>query len=140
MSKSDVHENSWLLLIFNAVAFANLADNAASSPETSLGWALHTGDPLDAGTQLTNEAAYTSYARVDLLRTSADHTITTNSMSPQADVDFPEATGGPETETHFSIGKASSDVMLYFGTVTPNIAVANGVIPRLTTASTVTED
>jgi hypothetical protein len=31
-------------------------------------------------------------------------------------------------------------VLLYKGTVTPNIAVSSGVTPRLTTASTITED
>jgi hypothetical protein len=29
---------------------------------------------------------------------------------------------------------------MYIGTVTPNISVSTGVTPRLTTASTVTED
>jgi hypothetical protein len=141
MSKSDVLENDLLKLIFNATAIANMADNAAASPETNIGVALHTGaGPADAGTQLTNEAAYTSYAREDIARTSGGWTITTNSCSPVANIDFTTATGGSETETYFSTGKASSDVMHYYGTVTPNIVVTSGVTPRLTTASTITED
>jgi hypothetical protein len=36
MSKSDTFENDILKLIFNATAIANLADNAASAPLTSL--------------------------------------------------------------------------------------------------------
>ncbi len=141
MSKSDVNENSLLLLIFNATLFANIAINATASPETNLGWALHTGaGPLDVGTQLTLEAAYTSYAREDRARTSGGFTVTTNSVSPAADVDFTEATGGTETETFGSIGKASSDVMLYYGALTPTIAVVTGVTPRITAASTITED
>jgi hypothetical protein len=52
MSKSNFpRECNLLKLIFNAVAIANIADNAAASPLTNLFWALHTADPGDAGTQ-----------------------------------------------------------------------------------------
>lgn len=64
MSKGNTFENDWLLLIFNATAIANIADNAASAPLTNLYVSLHTADPGEAGDQTTNEAAYTSYARV----------------------------------------------------------------------------
>jgi len=140
MSLGNTAENSLLLLIFNATAFANIADNTATSPETNLGVALHTGDPGEAGTQLTNEAAYTSYARVDVARTSGGWTVTANSVSPAANIDFPAATGGSETETHFSVGKASNDDLICSGTVTPNIVVSSGVTPRLTTATAITLD
>jgi hypothetical protein len=68
--------------------------------------------------------------------------VTANSVSPAANVDFPACTGGTATITHFGIGTALSGagVLLYKGTVTPNIAVSSGVTPRLTTASTITED
>lgn len=142
MSKGNTFENDLLKLIFNATAIANIADNAASSPLTNIQWSLHTADPGEAGDQTTNEAAYTSYARVAVARTSGGHTVTNNSMSPTANVDFPAATGGSETETHFAVGTANTSTgkILYSGTVTPNIAVSNGVTPRLTTASTITED
>lgn len=143
MSKSDAFENDLLKLIFNATAIANLADNAASSPLANLFWALHTADPGDAGTQATSEAAYTSYARVSVARTTGGMTASTaGSTSPVANVDFPACTGGSATITHFSIGVAVSGAtkILYSGTVTPNIAVTNGVTPRLTTASAITED
>jgi hypothetical protein len=50
--------------------------------------------------------------------------------------------GAGGTVTHFIVGSASSSTgkLLYSGTVTPNISVVNGVIPRLTTASAITED
>jgi hypothetical protein len=142
MSKGDTFENDWLKLIFNAVAIANIADNAASAPLTNLFVSLHTGDPGEAGDQTTNEAAYTSYARVSVARTAGGWTVTTNSVSPVADISFPQATGGSETETHFAVGTLTSGAgkILYSGTVTPNIAVSSGVTPKLTTASTVTED
>lgn len=142
MSKSNAFENDLLELIFNGTAIANLADNAASSPLTNLYVSLHTADPGEAGNQSTNEATYTSYARVAVARTSGGWTVTGNSVSPVANIDFAAATGGTETLTHFGVGSASSGsgVLYYSGTITPNIAVSSGVIPRLTTASTITEE
>lgn len=142
MSKSNTFENDWLKLIFNATAIANLADNAASSPLTNLYVSLHTADPGEAGNQSTNEVSYTSYARVAVARTSGGWTVTNNSVSPVANIDFPAATGGSGTVTYFGVGSASSGtgVLYYSGTVTPNISITSGVTPRLTTASTITED
>jgi hypothetical protein len=88
----------------------------------------------------TNEAQYTSYARVTVARTGGGWVVTTNSVSPAANIDFPAATGGSETLTHFGVGTGVTDNLMYSGTVTPNIVVVNGVTPRLTTDSTITED
>lgn len=142
MSKGNTFENDLLLLIFNATAIANIADNAASSPLTNLQMSLHTGDPGETGNQTTNECAYTSYARVAVARTSGGWTVTNNSVSPVANIDFPAATGGSETATHAAVGTASSSTgkVLYKGAISPNIAISTGVTPRLTTASAITED
>lgn len=142
MSKGNTFENDYLALIFNATAIANIADNAAASPLTSLYVSLHTADPGEAGNQTTNEATYTGYARVAVARTSGGWTVTGNSVSPVANIDFPVATGGTNTITYFAVGTAASGTgkLLYSGTVTPNISVSSGVIPRLTTASAITED
>lgn len=142
MSKGNTFENDLLLLIFNATAIANIADNAATAPLTNLYVSLHTGDPGEAGTQTTSESAYTSYARVAAARTSGAWTVTANSVSPVADITFPAATGGTETVTHFAVGTDVSGTgkILYSGTVTPNISVTSGVTPAVTTASTITED
>lgn len=142
MSKGDTFENDLLKLIFNATAIANIADNAATSPLTNLYVSLHTADPGETGNQTTSETTYTSYARVAVARTSGGFTVTNNSVSPAANIDFPACTGGTATITHFAIGTASSSTgkILYKGTVTPNISVSSGVTPRLTTSSTVTED
>lgn len=142
MSKSDSYENSILKLLFNATAIANVADNAATGPLTNLYVSLHTADPGEAGTQTTNEIAYTSYARVAVARTTGGWTVTANSVSPVATITFPAGTGGTGTATHFGIGSLSSGagVLYYSGTVTPNIVCGNGVTPQLTTASTITED
>lgn len=143
MSKGDTFENDFLKLIYNATAIANIADNAASSPIASIWVSLHTADPGEAGVQNTSEISYTGYARVAVARTSGGWTVTTNSVSPVANIDFGAMTAGAGgTVTHFGTGVALSGAtkLLHSGTVTPNIVVTNGVTPRLTTASTITED
>jgi hypothetical protein len=143
VSKGDTFEADLLKLTFQAVAIANIADNAATSPLASLFVSLHTADPGEAGTQATSEISYTGYARVAVARTTGGWAITGNSISPVANVDFGAMTGGTGgTVTHFGVGVAVSGAtkLLYSGTVTPNIAVTTGVTPRITTASTITED
>lgn len=143
MSKSNALETALLQLLFNATTFANVAINATSSPITDLYVSLHTSDPGEGGDQSTNEIAYTGYARVAVARTSGGWTVSGNSVSPAANIDFGAMTAGAGgTVTHFGVGKSVSGagVLFYSGTVTPNIAVANGVTPRLTTATAITED
>lgn len=142
MSKGNTLENGLLLLIFNATTLANIAVNATASPLTNLEVGLHTADPGEAGDQTTSEITYTSYARVPVARTSGGWTVTGNSVSPAANIDFPAGTGGSGTATHFSVGSAhtSTGVLYYSGTVTPNIVTGNGVTPRLTPATAITED
>ena len=141
-SIGDTFENDLMKLIFNATAIANIADNAATSPLTNLAVALHTADPGETGTQTTSEATYTSYARISVARTTGGWTVTNNSVSPVANIDFPAGTGGSGTVTHFSVGPTGGGAtkILFSGTVTPNITTGNGVTPRLTTASTITID
>lgn len=142
MSKGDTFENDLLKLIYNATPIANLADNAASAPIASIWVSLHTADPGEGGTQTTSEVTYTSYARAVVARTTGGWTVTANSVSPVANIDFAAGTGGSGTATHFATGAALSGASKIFhsGTVTPNIVTGNGVTPRLTTATTITED
>lgn len=140
MSKGDTYEDDILKLIFNATAIADLAQDDGSTPATTLTVALHTSDPGEAGTQSTNEISYTGYARVAVARTSGGWTVSSGSVSPVAAITFGEMTAGAGgTVTHFSVGTGVSNKLLYSGTVTPNIAVVNGVIPQLTTATAITE-
>lgn len=119
-----------------------VAENHSSSPITSLYVSLHTSDPGEAGTQATNEIAYTSYARVAVVRTSSGWTISGNSVSPAAAIDFPAGTGGSGTATHMGIGTLTSGagVLLYSGAISPTIVTGNGITPSLTTATAITED
>lgn len=142
MSFGNTFENDLLQLIFNAVGIANLADNASASPITSIFVSLHTADPGEAGTQTTSEVAYTSYARATVARTAGGWTVTANSVSPAADVDFAEATGGSATASYFAVGTALTGTgkIIGKGALTPSIVISTGVTPRITTATTITLD
>lgn len=142
MSAGNTFENDLAKLIFNAVAVANLADNAASSPLTNLQVSLHTADPGEAGDQSTNEVSYTGYGRVAVARTTSGWAVTNNAAAPVSAVTFGQQTNTATTNTitHFAVGTATSGAGKLFvsGTVSPNISMAQNVTPSLGTASTVT--
>jgi hypothetical protein len=142
MSISNTTESAILVLVFNATAWANYADNAGTSPQTNIAVGLHTADPGEAGTMATSETGYTTYARVSVARSTGGWTETTGSVSPVANIDFATGSGSPDTVSYFSTGKTGggSAAILWSGTVTPNIATGNGITPRLTTATTITLD
>jgi hypothetical protein len=140
MSKGNTHINDYLKLIFNATTDATLFSAAGSA--TNLYVSLHTASPGAGGSQTTSEAAYTGYARATVARTTGGWTAASaQSTSPVATIAFGASTSGPETETHFAVGTASSGVgkIICFGTIAPNIPVSNGTTPQLTTATTITE-
>jgi hypothetical protein len=143
-AKSNYFEGGLAGLVFNATSIASLAQDSSGGGAANLYVALHTASPTDTPTsgQNDNEAAYTSYARVAVERTSSGWTVTTAGVvSPTTNITFPQATGGTETITHFSVSlsSVSNTPILYYGTVTPNISVSNGVTPRLTTATQISE-
>lgn len=143
MSKSNSFETEILSLLFNGTAIANIADDAGVSPLTNLYVGLHTSDPGEAGTQSTNETAYTGYARVAVARTSGGWTITGNSVSPVSNIEFPICSASPGGAiTHVSIGELASGAgrIFYSGALSPTVAIAIGVIPRITNTSSITED
>ena len=131
MSAGNTFENDLLSLIFTATAIANIADDAASAPLTNLYISLHTSDPGEAGDQTTNEATYTSYARVAVARTTGGWTVSSGTVSNDAAVDFPECTGGSNTITHVAVGTASSGSgkLLISGALSSSLAVSSGITP-----------
>src|SRR5580704_17280866 len=135
MTTSTATANNLLLLVFNATTWANIAVNATSSPNTNLWVSLHTADPTASGNQSSSEVAYTSYARVAVARTSGGWTVTSNAVSPAANVTFPTGTGGSGTATFAAIGVASSGagIILWSGPISPSVVCGNGVTPALTT-------
>lgn len=141
-AKGSTFDDDILKLIFNGTAIANIADNTTTSPLTNLYVSLHTADPTVGGNQTSNEISYTPYARVAVARTSGGWTVTGASVSPASTISFAQmSSGSGGTVTHVIVGTASSSTgkILYYGALSPNIVVANGVTPQLTTSSTITE-
>lgn len=142
MAKSVITCTNILKLIFNATAWANMADNAASSPYTNLYVGLYTADPGTGNNQTTNETSYTNYTRIAVLRTSAGWTVATNTAVNAALIQFPQCGATGATLTYVAIGTASTGAgnVLYSGALNSSLTVASGIQPQFNaSALTVTE-
>lgn len=143
MSKSNAAETAILALIFNATAWADVAENDASSPATQLYVALYTSDPGEAGAANTNEAAYTNYTRVAVNRNSGGWTVSGNNATNAAEIAFPECGASGATVTHFGVclGSSGATQLLYSGALSASRAISSGITPRFAAGELdVTED
>lgn len=132
MSKSNSLENALMLLLFNATTFNGIAENDSTSPNTDLYVSLHTADPGEGGSQTTSECAYGSYARVAVARSGAGWTVTNNTATNAALVQFPQCSSGSETATYVGIGLGSSGAgtLLYSGALSASLAISSGIQPQ----------
>lgn len=127
-------------------AITLIGDAAGLLPSAGAGnlyLSLHTSDPGEAGDQSTNEIAYTSYARVAVVRSGSGWTVSGAQGSNAAIVTWPASTGGSGTATHVGIGTASSGAgkLLFSGALGSSLAVTTGMAPELAIgALTVTLD
>lgn len=146
MSKSNTFETDLLQLVFNNVDIALIGDAAGlqnSAAAGSLYVSLHTADPGEAGSQTTNETAYTNYARVAVARTVGGWTVSGNTCSNAALVQFPQCGVTGATLTHFGVGTDSSGAgkLLYSGALTSSLAVSSGIQPQFAAGDLdITED
>lgn len=149
MSKTNEHENEYLAHILQNAVIPNIGDAAGLPAAVTAGTlqiSLHTADPGEAGTQLTNEATFGSYVRQTIIRASGanDWDVTAGVGSNKAAITFPTATSGSETETHFGVGTGFSDKLLYSGLITSpsgGLPVSTGIQPEFAIgALTLTED
>jgi len=143
MPKSTSTCNSIVNLMYRATAWANVADNAASSPLTNTYVALHTAD-LTAGTnsQAQNETAYTDYARQAVARSTGWAAASGGATDNAATVSFPQCGASGATLTHVSTGVAVSGAtaVWHYGALNSSLAVSSGITPQFAAgALTVTE-
>lgn len=134
MSLSNAAESAILSLLFENANWANVGDATGLRGSTVAGVyyiSLHTGDPGEAGDQTTNEATYTSYARVSVARSTSGWTVSSGSVSNDAAVTFPACTGGSSTCTYFGIGTDASGAgnLIMSGALTASLAVTSGITP-----------
>src|SRR6476646_1542351 len=102
MSATNVFETGILALTFQNANYANVGDATGIRGSTVAGVfyvSLHTANPNETGTQSTTEAAYGSYARQSVARSSGGWTVASGVASNAAAINFPAATSGSETET-----------------------------------------
>ena len=135
MSKSNAAETAFLTLVFNNTDWANIGDAGGlqnSAAAGSLYVALHTGDPGDAGNASTSECAYGSYARQAVARSGAGWTVSGDTVSNAALIQFPQCSSGSETITYVSITTAVSGTsdILWSGALSASLAVSSGIQPQ----------
>lgn len=124
------------------MSFSNTAETAVLNQifvGTALPWngntdlylALYTADPGEAGTATTNEAAYTSYARVAVAR-ATDFTVSGNQLSNTNLEQFPQCTGGSETITYAAIVTSASGAgtIIVRAALNTSIPVSTGIQPQ----------
>ncbi len=135
MSKTNTFENDWLKLLFQNVAIAGIGDVAGllgSTVAGSLYASLHTANPGELADQTSNEAAYTSYARIAIVRSAAGFTVVGNLLTNAAITQWPAATGGDEIEKYWGFGTdlAGTGKLLASGKFLVPMPVVSGRRPR----------
>lgn len=125
-SKTNAYENDYLRLLFNNVDIAGIGDAGGlrgSAAPGQLYFSLHSADPGEGGDQTTSEVSYTGYARVGVARSVGGFTVTGNSASPAANVDFGQCTLNPSTYMYWGLGTAASGAgkLLYKGVIGANL-------------------
>ena len=124
MSMSNTTENDVLKMMLQGTDPSWRADATQ--------WiALHTADPGEAGSAVTSEATYTSYARVAVIKATG-WTDGGSTFSNAALVQFPQCTGGSNAITHFSVVTSSSGAgqILVSGALSATLNVATGIQPQ----------
>lgn len=134
MSMSNTSETGLLTLLFNNTNWADIGDATGLRGSTTAGSfyvALHTADPGEAGTQSTSEISYTGYARVSVARSAGGFTVSGDTVSNTATVQFGECTAGSGSATHFSVGLTPSGAgaILYRGTLDNTRNISSGITP-----------
>lgn len=124
MSFSNATETELLNYIFDSAA-------AAWAGNANFWIALHTADPGEAGTATTSEAAYTSYARVPVSRTTG-FTVTGNTVENAALIQFPTSTGAGANVTHFSVVTTASGAgqIIMRGALSASLSTGVGIQPQ----------
>ena len=142
MPKSTSVCNSILALIYNATPWANIADNAVTSPISTVQMALATESYDPSSTMNSNEAAYTNYVRQAVPRTTGGWTTPAAGATQNlAAVEYPQCGATGAAIKSASTGKAAgASPIFHYGDLNSPIAVSNQIQPRFPAgAITITE-
>jgi parallel beta-helix repeat protein len=129
MSASNTTENDLAAYIF---------DSATPSWDgaTDFYIRLHSSDPGEAGTAITNEISYTGYDGVAVSR-STGFTVSGNEASNAALVQFPLCSGSSATATHFSVCTTQNGAgqIIVSGALSASLAISTGIQPQFNTGA-----
>lgn len=135
MSKSNTTENDMLKAVLQGT-------DPSWRAGANLYLALYTADPGEAGTAITNETAYSNYARQTLVKATA-WTDGGSSFTNAALIQFPQCGVTGATLTHVAVVTTSSGAgqIIYSGQLNSPLAVSNLIQPQFAIGSiTITED
>lgn len=144
MPKGTTTCNSMLAIMYNATAWANVADNAASGPLTNTYVRLATASYAAGNNGSTNETAYTNYAGgVAVARTTGGWSAPASGATANvAAVEFPQCgvTGATITSACTTTADTGATALWHYGDLNAPIAVSNQIQPRFAAgAITITE-
>jgi hypothetical protein len=143
MPKATATCNSIINLMYRATAWANVADNAASSPLTNTYVSMHTGNLTAAtGSQTENETAYTDYVRRAVARSTGWNAASGGATANAATISFPQCgvTGATLTHVATGIGASGTGAVWHYGALNSSLIVSAGITPQFAAgALTVTE-
>ena len=124
MSFSNSAETSVLEQVFKGTALPWDAN-------TDLYLALYTSDPLEAGSAISNEATFGSYARVAVTR-ATDFTVSGNQVSNANLEQFIACSSGSNIITHAAIVTSASGAgtIIVRAALNSSITVSTGVQPQ----------
>lgn len=136
MSATNAFETALLTYLFNNTAISNIGDATgipatATAGSTQLALASVAYDDTD--TLLTaDELSYTGYSRPTQARSSGGWTVSGNTASNAALIQFGEMTaGGPVTAVHMGLGFiATGDVLRLHADLNADLVINDGVNPQ----------
>ncbi len=133
MSTSTTSANALQNLIYRAVAWADMAENDATSPATSIDIALHTGAGPTTSSQTSNEVTvgeWDTYARKTITRNTSEWDAAAAGMIQNTNLaQFVEmASGTGCTITYVSTGY--NGTIIHFGALTASRTVSAGIQPQ----------
>ncbi len=145
MPKSTDACNRFLNLLYSAVAWATVADNAASTPLTNVCVRLHTATLTPAtNSQAENEVAYTNYTGQNVARGAGWTAAAAGSVSNAALLQFPQSGATGATLAAVSTGTTLSGAtpVWHYGALNSPITIgaAANITPQfLANALVITE-
>jgi hypothetical protein len=132
MSTATNAANAIQNLIYRAVAWADMAENDATGPATTIDIALHVGAPVTSS-QSSNEVTvgqWDTYARKSITRNTSEWDAAVNGMIQNTNLaQFVEMVSGTGcTITHVSTGYNGN--IIHYGGLTASRTVSAGIQPQ----------